>query len=137
AREVSGLYWGTDARFVRLAEEWSEPPALVLLAFTPGSPVEHYRFTTTMQMAWTANIRALGALAVNSANLDGPVIFARYHPGLMPEIRARFPERQLWLYVMGIEPPDLLVPYESSGLAALEAGAERPKDNFDGLTIVP
>lgn len=137
SREVSGLYWGTDDRFARLAAEWSEPPALVLVAFTPGTPVEHYRYTTTMRMAWTANIRALGALAVNSANLDDPVIFARYHPGLMAEIRTRFPERQLWLYVMGIKPPDLLVPYESSGLIALEAGAERPKDNFDGLTIMP
>ena len=138
AREVSGLYWGTDDRFARLAEEWSEPPALVLVAFTPGTPVEHYRYTTTMpHMGWTANIRALGALGLNSANLDGPVIFGRYHPGLMSEIRARFPKRQLWLYVIGIEPPDLLVPYESSGLSALEAGAERPKDNFDGLTIMP
>ena len=138
AREVSGLYWGTDDRFARLVAEWNQPPALVLVAFTPGAPIERYRYTTFMHwVAWTANIRALGALGVNSAYLDGPVVFGRYHPGLMPEIRARFPERQLWLYVIGVEPPDLLVPYETSGLTALEAGAERPKDNFDGLTIMP
>jgi hypothetical protein len=76
-------------------------------------------------------------VGVNSPDLDGPVVFARYHPALMHEIRARFPDRQLWLYLMSIGSQDLVVPYESSGLTALEAGAVRPKDNFEGSTIVP
>jgi 4-amino-4-deoxy-L-arabinose transferase-like glycosyltransferase len=138
AREVSHLYWGTDDRFARLAAAWSKPPALILVAFAPGAPIGNYRLTTFMRgVTWAQNIRSLGALGVNSPNLDGPVIFARYHPALMPEIRARFPDRQLWLSLMGLGGHDLLVPYESSGLTALEAGAVRPKDNFDGFTILP
>jgi 4-amino-4-deoxy-L-arabinose transferase-like glycosyltransferase len=138
AREVSRLYWGTDDRFARLAAEWSKPPALVVVAFTHGSPVGRYRYTSFLhEVVWAQNIRALGALGVNSPDLDGPVVFARYHPALMAEIRARFPDRQLWFYLVGTGGDDLLVPYESSGLPALEAGAERPKDNFDGFTILP
>ena len=68
-------------------------------------------------------------------NLVTPVVFARYHPGLMPEIRARFPERQLWLYILGGKAPDLLGPYESSGLPALETETVRPQGNFDGFTV--
>lgn len=137
AREVSRSYWGTDDRFARLAAAWSQPPALILVAFTPGSaPIGDYLFTTFMRgVIWAPNIRALGALGVNSPDLDGPVVFARYHPGLMPEIRARFPERQLWLYILGGKAPDLLGPYESSGLPVLEAGAVRPQGNFDGFTV--
>jgi hypothetical protein len=136
AREVSQLYWGTDDRFARLAAAWSRPPALVLIAFTPGAPIGNYHYTSFLrEVVWAQNIRSLGALGVNSPGLDGPVVFARYHPALMPEIRARFPERRLWLYVMGIGVPDRLVPYESSGLPSLEAGAARPKDNFDGFTV--
>jgi 4-amino-4-deoxy-L-arabinose transferase-like glycosyltransferase len=139
ASEVSRLYWGTDDRFARLAAAWNKPPAMVLVAFSPGPPpTGHYHYTTFLNgLKWPRNIRALGALGVNSPDLDGPVVFARYHPALMPEIRARFPERQLWLYVMGSGAADRLVPYNSSGLSSLEAGAVRPKDNFDGFTIPP
>lgn len=136
AREVSHLYWGTDYRFARLAASWNRPPALILVAFTPGAPIGDYRYTTFLrEVVWAQNIRALGALAVNSPDLDGPVVFARYHPGLMSEIRSRFPERRLWLYVLGIGVPDRLLPYESSGLIPLEAGASRPEGNFDGFTV--
>ena len=138
AREVSQLYWGTDERFARLAAEWSEPPALVLVAFTPpgAAPVGRYRYTTFMRgVRWPPNVLSLAALGANSPGLDGPVVFARYHPALMPEFRARFPERRLWLYVMGIGVPDILMPYESSGLSAIETRAARPKDNFGGLMI--
>lgn len=136
AREVSQFYWGTDDRFVRLAEDWDQPPAVVLVAFSPGAPIGRYRFTSFLKLTWAQNIRALGALGVNSPELDGPVVFARYHPGLMRDIRSRFPDRQLWIYLMGLTGRDLLVPYESSGLTFLEAGAEWPKDNFDGYTIM-
>lgn len=135
AREVSDFYWGTDDRFARLAAEWDQPPAVVMVAFSPGAPIGRYRYTSFLKLTWAQNIRALGALGVNSPELEGPVIFARYHPGLMPEIRSRFPDRQIWIYLMGLTGRDLLVPYESSGLTYLEVGAEWPKDNFDGFTI--
>jgi 4-amino-4-deoxy-L-arabinose transferase-like glycosyltransferase len=137
-REVSRSYWGTDDRFARLAASWDKPPALILVAFSLGTPIGHYRYTSFLSnVTWAENIRSLGALGVNSPGLDGPVVFARYHPALMPEIRARFPGRQLWLYLTGIRGQDLLVPYESSGMPLLEAGAVRPKDNFNGFTILP
>ncbi|MES1242901.1 MAG: hypothetical protein ABUT39_14900 [Acidobacteriota bacterium] len=136
--EVSQLYWGTDDRFARLAEDWNRPPALVLVAFAPGTPIGDYRLTTFMRgVRWSQNIRALGALAVNGPELDGPVVFARYHPALMAEFRARFPDRQLWLYLLSAGGQDLLVPYDSSGLAFLEAEAVRPEGNFDGFTLQP
>jgi 4-amino-4-deoxy-L-arabinose transferase-like glycosyltransferase len=139
--EVSHLYWGTDGRFARLAASWHEPPALILVAFADGGFYGHYRLTTFLHdVSWAPNIRALGALGVNRPDLGGPVVFARYHPGLMSELRARFPERKPWLYILGslgADTPDLLMPYDSTGLAALEAGAERPRDNFDGFVVTP
>jgi 4-amino-4-deoxy-L-arabinose transferase-like glycosyltransferase len=138
AREVSRFYWGTDDRFARLAAAWSKPPALILVAFAPGAPIGRYRYTSFLhRVTWAENIRSLGALGGNSPTLEGPVVFARYHPALMSGIRARFPDRQLWLYLMGTGGQDLLVPYESSGLPALEAGSVQPKDNFDGFTLLP
>jgi 4-amino-4-deoxy-L-arabinose transferase-like glycosyltransferase len=135
--EVSRLYWGTDARFARVAALWREPPALILVAFGGGDLYGRYLFTSSLrQVPWSYNIRALGALAVNRPDLGGPVVFARYHPGLMPELRARFPDRKLWLYVMGTGAPDHLLPYETTGLAALEATAQRPPDNFDGFVVL-
>ena len=45
----------------------------------------------------------------------------------MPEIRARFPERQLWLYILGGEAPDLLGTLRSLGFPVLETGAVEPR----------
>jgi hypothetical protein len=136
AAEISHGYWGNDARFARLADSWKEPPALVLVAFT-GEPLaaRHDLTTFLRRPVWVNNIRALGALAVNRPGLSGPVVFARYHPGLMPELRLRFPGRQPWLYVVAVRAPDRLLPYEATGLQALEATAQRPPDNFDGFVL--
>ena len=136
AKEVAQGYWGTDARFAKLAAGWKEDRALVLVAFAPGDLRSHHDVTTFMRdVIWLKNIRALAALAANQPDLSGPVVFARYHPGLMAELRGRFPDRRLHLYVLAADAPDRLVPYETSGLPALEEGARAPVDNFDGYVI--
>ena len=136
AREVAHGYWGTDARYAKLAASWKDERSLVLVAFGPGDLRSHHDVTTFMEnVVWLKNIRALGALAANTPDLSGPVVFARYHPGLVRELRARFPDRRLQLYVVGTDVPDRLVPYETSGLRALEEGARAPVDNFDAYVV--
>jgi 4-amino-4-deoxy-L-arabinose transferase-like glycosyltransferase len=134
--EISHGYWGTDARFARLSASWSRPPALVLVAFGPGTARGRYALTTYLRdVPWLANIRALGALGANRPDLSGPVVFARYHPGAMAELRAAFPDRERWLYVMNVGRPDRLVRYEATGLEDLEAKTPRPRDDFDGYFV--
>ena len=136
AREVAQGYWGTDARFAKLAARWKDERGLVLVAFGPGDLRSHHDVTTFMKdVVWLKNIRSLAALSANAPDLSGPVVFARYHPGLMRELRARFPDRRLQLYVVGTDVPDRLVPYEASGLPALEEGARAPVDNFDAYVV--
>lgn len=136
--EIAGGYWGTDARFVRLRDGWKEEPALVLVAFGGGEVHARHTYTTFMrEVRWIDNIRGLAALSANEPHLRGPVVYARYHPTLMPALRERFPNRKLVLYVMMTAGPDRVVPYESSGLPALEATVPRPVDNFDGFILPP
>ncbi len=136
AQEVAQGYWGTDARFAKLAAGWKDERSLVLVAFGPGDLASHHELTTFMRdVTWLKNIRTLAALSANTPDLSGPVVFARYHPGLMRQLRAQFPDRRLQLYVVGSGVPDRLVPYESSGLPALEQGARAPVDNFDAYVV--
>lgn len=138
AQEVAQGYWGIDARFAKLAAAWKKPPALVLVAFGPGDVRSHHDYTTFLEdVVWLKNIRALAALGANTPDLAGPVVFARYHPALMRELRARFPDRRLELYVVGSGVPDRLVPYETSGLPLLEDSARAPVDNFDAYVVPP
>ena len=138
ATEIARSYWGTDARFARLAAGWTDQDALILVAFTDEDLRGHYDLTTFMRdVIWLKNIRSLGALAVNSPDPEAsPVIFARYHPGLVRGLRERFPRRKLHLYTVGVHQPDRLMPYSATGLGALEQGAAPPLDNFDAF-IVP
>jgi len=134
--EVAQGYWGTDARFAKLAASFKDERSLVLVAFGPGDLSSHHEVTTFMtNVVWLKNIRSLAALGANAPDLSGPVVFARYHPGLMRQLRARFPDRRLMLYVVGTGVPDQLVPYETSGLAALEEEAPAPADNFDAFVV--
>lgn len=136
--ELAQGYWGTDARFAKLAARFSGPKTLVLVAFADEDFHGHHDLTTFMRdVPWANNIRALGALAVNDPALRAPLLFARYHPGLMRELREAFPDRALSLYVVRTHGPDALVRYEDTALPALEATTPRPPDNFDGYLVPP
>ena len=133
ARELSG-YWGTDARFARLAEGWSESDALVMVAFRRvESPHTSYTWTSFLKDAhWRNDMRVHGALHANRARLDGKVVFARFHPGLVRALRARFPARETWLYVLDADDTsrDSLARYDGA------QSDPPPKDNF-GACVVP
>jgi hypothetical protein len=139
AEEVSHGYWGTDARFVHVADAWTDQPALVLVAFAPEELRAEHTLTTFMEeVVWLDNIRALAALAANRPDLSGPVVFARYHPGLMHDLRAQFPKRKRFLYIAHAKrSDDQLLPYDTSDLAASEATTPRPADNFDAYIVLP
>lgn len=137
AREVSHGYWGTDARFAALVDTWREPPALVMVAFAENESWGHHTLTTFMRdVPWMNNIRALGALAQNRPHLDGPVVFARYHPGLGAELRAQHREREAWIYLVQAS-GDRLVRFAETDLARVEADAAPPAPNFDGYVMEP
>ncbi len=139
--ELTGIYWATDSRFVPLAEKWDKPKALVMLAFSKEPlPIRSLWWTTRLVHAgssWLDGQRAGGALALNTPMLDGPIVFAKFHPALVDELHQQFPDRRLWLYV---EAPraedDKLVPYDPDALGIPFADRlVRPPDNFDGYEL--
>ncbi|AKU96912.1 hypothetical protein AKJ09_03576 [Labilithrix luteola] len=136
AREVGQGYWGTDARFAHLVERWNGPPGLVLVAFEDEDLHGRHTLTTFLHdVPWLNNIRALGALGQNRPDHTGPVVFARFHPGLMQELRANYPDRERWLFVVGTHGPDKLVRYDQTNFPALEAETPPPRENFDGYIL--
>jgi len=135
--ELASMYWGTDSRFARLAASWSERPAVVMVSFAPGlAPMPRLFWTSPLIQGgkWLLSIRALGALGVNSPSLDGPVVFAKFHPALTGAIARRFPDREAWLYVVTDDPArDRLVRYDAARDA--EAPSAEVPDNFDGAIV--
>lgn len=139
ARSVAELpgYWSTDTRFADLARDWHRERALVMVAFSPEPAAIRPLWWTThlvKEGVWWNGQRAGAALAENAADLDGPVVFARFHPALVPALRAGFPGRAMWLYVMHADArDDRVAPYEAS--SALGADEAAPADNFDGWVV--
>ena len=143
--EISQGYWGTDDRFARVATTWRDGPALVMVAFAQDRPptrVTYFWTTFLRDTTWRNSVRALSALAVNTPRLTGDVVFAKYHPALVPELHARFPERELWLYVVEDDRHDRLVRYEGSPLVQPPSAngddstaLRPPRDNFDAFVI--
>ncbi|WP_394822861.1 hypothetical protein [Pendulispora albinea] len=144
-REIRGSYWGTDDRFAHLVASWTErkePDALVMVAFRHAeNPARAtYRLTSFLRDAEFKNgIRALGALAQNRADLGGPIVFAKYHPALVPELRARFPKRALWLYIVEDDPrgprADTLQRVDAAAVSDAPERERPPKENFDAFHI--
>jgi 4-amino-4-deoxy-L-arabinose transferase-like glycosyltransferase len=137
ADELTGTYWGTDARFGRLVDSWHSDDALVMVAFAREPAAQRPLWWTTRLVkggTWLDAQRANGALALNAPNLDGRVVFAKFHPALVAELRARFAGRPMWLYVAHdrVE-DDRLVEYDT--VAATIDDSPPPKDNFDGYTV--
>jgi hypothetical protein len=129
ARELSHAYWGTDARFERFARGWGGDDALVMVAFRNARLPERptYFWTSFLKQAiWRNSVRANAAVGANDPFLAGRVVFAKFHPALVAELRERFPSRRLFLYVVEDDRPDTLAPYDEP-----PADAPRPPDNFD------
>jgi hypothetical protein len=133
--ELKDGYWGTDDRFAQLASHWDKPPALVMVAF-PAKLVQMHTLHWTAPLVrdghWLNSIRALGALGANSPTLDGPVVFAKFHQGLVDELRESFAGRTMWIYFAEVDrTKDRLVPYDPTVLP-LDEPKQYPADNFDG-----
>jgi FtsH-binding integral membrane protein len=133
SRELADGYWGTDDRFARVAATWSGPRALVLVAFRHERAIPlRYEWTSKLRGEWTPSRRVLGALHPNDTRLSGPVVFARFHPGLVKPLRARFPDRELWLYVVEDDRArDSLARYDET------PDAPEPKENFGAYVLEP
>lgn len=129
-------YWGVDDRFARVRKTWDHEPALVMVAFDDAQiRVAPLRWTSTLIRGglWLNSIRSLGALAENTPNLDGPIVFVKFHPGLVDRLRERFPGRQAWLYVAHADAKDdTIAPYEPA-LLPYDEPRLFPADNFDGF----
>jgi len=133
--ELEDRYWATDARFRRLVEEYQGPPALVLVAFrTQRLKKPPDSVTGTGVFGWSNGIRILSAQQMNRPLLDGPIVFARYHPALIPAVQRSFPERKLLVYVMADHSKDdAIVPHEQLHLQLLDPHS--PVENFPGLVL--
>jgi hypothetical protein len=132
-------YWAVDDRYERLAASWKNGPAVVMVAFGPDdlyNPRLGWTAIVPDGAMWMLNIRALAALAQNPADLGqaGDVVFAKFHPALVGELRARFPGRSLWLYVdHGRREKDHVAPYDPAPFAS--RANDLPPDNFDGFRV--
>lgn len=135
--EVGHRYWGVDRRFAAFVEQWRGPPALVLVAFrtrTWAVPPDSLAWTGYEVLGGFPNgTRIGGAFAQNTPGLDGPVVFAKFHDSLVPDLRAAFPGRVVLFYAMGDEPADDLVfPLERVRLRGVR---ETPEPNFDSVVL--
>jgi hypothetical protein len=140
----SWSFWGTDERFAALRGRWRERPALVMVLFGQDD-VRNPPLVATGSAAgdgtWLLSVRALAALAQNGPRLDPaePVLFAKFHPALVGELAARFPDRELWTYTAWADRRrDVLERWRAADAGpALTAALPRPPDNFDGFRVGP
>jgi hypothetical protein len=143
SRELEGGYWGADGRFAALKAEWKAAPALVMVAFAadvPETPPGKKLFWTTQLVwsgFWAPSVTANSAVGLDGPELDDVVVYARFHPALVPALRARFPDRKLWLYVATEHPSgDRIEPWDERLLPdATPHGS--PADNFEGFRLDP
>ncbi|MDB4942542.1 MAG: hypothetical protein JWP97_2076 [Labilithrix sp.] len=132
-------YWGVDARFAEVRRTWQHGPAVVMVAFGGDdlhNPDVSFTSAAPAGGMWMLNVRAEGALAENAPFVDdGEVVFAKFHPALVPELQARFPGRSFWLFVTnGHRERDRLEPWtEQRDPRAFK----RPPENFDGFRMAP
>lgn len=136
-------YWGTDDRYAALARDWDRGPALIMVAFGADdleNPELGWTAIVPGGSMWMLSIRAEAALAQNAPWVTREqVVFAKFHPALVDELRARFPERALWLYTDHADRgQDTLVPYDDTPWSTdgLRPYA-KPVDNFDGFRVAP
>lgn len=140
ARELSHRYWGTDDRYETMARDWKAGDAVVMIAFAPewsrSSPL-HWTAVIPTGSAWALTMRADAALAVDEPNLEGKVVFVRFHPGIVDQLKAEFPGRSFYVAIDHPEPQDEeLIRYEDWDPVA-EHDLEAPNDNFEGFMLTP
>lgn len=134
-------YWAVDDRYAKLASGWKHGPSVVMVAFGPDdlyNPRLGWTAIVPDGAMWMLNIRALASLAQNPVDLAeaGDVVFAKFHPALAEDLRARFPGRSLWLYVdHGRRELDTVAPYDPAPFAS--RARDVPPDNFDGFRVAP
>lgn len=138
--EIGDHYWGNDGRFEQVLATWNHGPAVVMVAFkTDGLPMHYLRVTGftshSPHSIWHNSVRALGALAIDSPDpKDDRVVFAKYHPSFVSELRTEFPDRALYMYIVGDDPEDDEVEaYRGEKWA--DPNAPAPADNFDGYVV--
>jgi hypothetical protein len=135
---TSWSWWGTDDRFARVVDRWRDGRALVMVAFGPDdvkNPTLLVTGSAGSNGTWLLGIRALGALGQNSPFIDdGEIAFAKFHPALVNELAARFPDRSLWLYTAWADrSKDVLERWDPARFAG--HSYRRPPDNFDGFRV--
>ena len=135
--EVSNNYWGTDSRYIRFKEHYDGPPAVVLVSFTSeGIFSPDHSWTAVPVGAWTNGVRILAAQAANSAMLDDHLIFGRYHPALMDDLRRQMPERKFLLYIAADQRKnDVVVPLDNFELKTTQQDWKPPRQNFDSFIL--
>jgi hypothetical protein len=141
--ELSDGYWGVDRRFASLKQRWQSSPALVMVAFDlAGMPDPSARpklfWTTPFLRAgfWMPNVTLNGAVGLNGPLLDDRVLFSRFHPAYVEELRRRFPDRSLWLYVATADGSrDHVEPWNDRDMVSMGLTPTPPADNFDGYRL--
>ena len=138
--EIGDHYWGLDGRFERVAANWNHGSAVVMVAFkTDGLPMHYLRVTGftshSPHSVWHNSVRVLGALVMNSPDPKSDrVVFAKYHPAFVSQLRDEFPNHVLYMYIAGDNPDDdRIEAYRGEKWA--DPNAMPPKDNFDGYVV--
>ena len=138
--EIGDHYWGLDGRFERVLATWNHGPAVVMVAFkTDGLPMHYLRVTGftshSPHSVWHNSVRVLGALVMNSPDpKNDRVVFAKYHPAFVSQLRDEFPNHALYMYIAADEPEDdRIEAYRGEKWA--DPNAPAPKENFDGYVV--
>jgi hypothetical protein len=134
-------YWGTDDRYTKLRAKWDRGRAVVMVMFGEDD-VESPKLTWATHLGastWIPSIRAMGALGLNGPRVDDQmIVFAKFHPALVPALRARFPKRGFYFYVDHADQArDQFGPFAFDDPRADPALFELPAENFDGFRLVP
>ena len=139
-QEISDHYWGLDDRFQHVADKWNKGTAVVMVAFkTDGLPMHILRVTgftsKSPHSVWHNSVRALGALSIDGTRLEqDEIIFAKYHPALVSELREKYPNRAFYMYLEADSSEnDVIEPYRANKWS--DTSAPLPKDNFDGFVV--
>ncbi|HEX7664848.1 MAG TPA: hypothetical protein VF407_10065 [Polyangiaceae bacterium] len=139
-QEISDTYWGNDGRFERVRANWNHGWSVVMVAFAndglPMHPLRVTGFTSkSPHSVWHNGVRALGALVLDSPDPQkDEIVFAKFHPALVSDLRTRFPNRTFYVYVLHDDPADdRLEAYKADRWSDDTLAA--PKVNFDGYVV--
>ncbi|MEO7110784.1 MAG: glycosyltransferase family 39 protein [Polyangiaceae bacterium] len=141
AREMSDRYLGLDDRFVQVERTWNHGTAIVMVAFKNDGLRRHDLEVTGSRTrdpnpVWHNRERVQSALTLDKIDTSyhAWLLFTKFHPALVSELRDHYPNRAFYIYFMADLPEnDRFEAYNPNKWA--NPDALKPPDDFDGYVV--